>query len=305
MKVLTLIAGGLVGAMVLMTPARAPGASFRGVGFLDPNRVGALFPDPMFEAVHFPDPNLEATVRAALSRVPRPMTHAAMLTLDGLDLVGVSDLTGLEHAENLTILVGFGRYWQEGNQIADLTPLSGLHDLRELELPGNAIEQLGPLSNLTNLITLYLSDNRITTIAPLADLTKLRHLALYGNNIEDISVVAPMRELRILTLDDNQISDISAFADLTNLRNIGLWQNAITDISPLVHLAEFGDLVFVDLRGNPLNEDAYSVHIPQIQEYNPEVILYYDPIPEPGTSLLLLLGVFCVGTTGRYKHNRR
>ena len=38
-------------------------------------------------------------------------------------------------------------------------------------------------------------------------------------------------------------------------------------------------LLLVDLRVNPLNADAYNNHIPQILDNNPDVVLYYDPLP--------------------------
>ena len=66
-----------------------------------------------------------------------------------------------------------------------------------------------------------------------------------------------------------------------------LRDNQISDISPLAGLMSLETL---DLRGNPLNEEAYSVYLPLIQENNPGIGLLYDPIPEPGTLGVLALG---------------
>jgi len=49
-------------------------------------------------------------------------------------------------------------------------------------------------------------------------------------------------------------------------------------------------LLVLDLRGNPLNEEAYSIYLPLIRENNPGIHLYYDPVPEPGVLLILALG---------------
>jgi len=48
--------------------------------------------------------------------------------------------------------------------------------------------------------------------------------------------------------------------------------------------------VYLDLRRNPLNNDAHETYIPLILANNPGIELRYDPIPEPATIALLLAG---------------
>jgi Leucine-rich repeat (LRR) protein len=67
--------------------------------------------------------------------------------------------------------------------ISDLSLLSGLTGLEELNLSENRIELIDPLSNLTNLKRLYLSDNLIKDISSLLDFEKLEYVDLAGNNI--------------------------------------------------------------------------------------------------------------------------
>mgnify|MGYP001593521127 CR=1 FL=1 len=88
----------------------------------------ALAEDP----VCFADANLKATVEAALG-VANP-TPTAMLGLTYLD-AGVRgvNLTGLEYAKNLTMLT------LDGNQISDISPLSGLTSLHKLWLWANPL----------------------------------------------------------------------------------------------------------------------------------------------------------------------
>ena len=64
-----------------------------------------LAPLPVFaQIVHIPDPNLRAAISEELDGVP--VTRETMLQLTELDAGerGVTDLTGLEHAINLTFL---------------------------------------------------------------------------------------------------------------------------------------------------------------------------------------------------------
>ena len=54
------------------------------------------------------------------------------------------------------------------------------HDVAKLDLVWNMITDLSPLSGLTNLKVLALNDNLITDISPLAGLTKLEELYISG-----------------------------------------------------------------------------------------------------------------------------
>jgi internalin A len=50
------------------------------------------------------------------------------------------------------------------NQISDVSPLSGLVNLDELDLDDNLISDISPLYGLTNLTTLYIDENNIKKI---------------------------------------------------------------------------------------------------------------------------------------------
>ena len=76
-----------------------------------------------------PDPNLRQAVREELGLLDEmPLTQPVMNQLTALDATDsqITDLTGLEHAINLTWL-GLG-----GNEIRNLRPLAGLNQLETL-----------------------------------------------------------------------------------------------------------------------------------------------------------------------------
>jgi Leucine-rich repeat (LRR) protein len=62
----------------------------------------------------------------------------------------IIDLTGLEHATQLTTLV------LSENLIRDISPLAALTKLETLDLEGNSISDISPLAALTKLETLDL-----------------------------------------------------------------------------------------------------------------------------------------------------
>ena len=172
--------------------------------------------NPIFDAdspvVNIPDPNLRAAIRESLRlREDIPVTRAVMRQLTGLDAggLGISDLTGLEHATSLTFLA------LHNNDISDLRALFPLVNLTFLRLHGNQINDLSPLANLTELTTLLLSANNITNLSPLANLTQLTTLVLDGNNITDISPLANLINLEWLEVGENQIVDHSPVNNLS------------------------------------------------------------------------------------------
>ena len=123
-------------------------------GFLSP-----VTDDPT--PVTIPDANLRAVIADSLDKASgATITRGDMSTLTRLDAPnkGISDLTGLEFATNLTRL-NLSAEWVAGdgyvnsNRISDsdLVLLAKLTHLAWLELGDNPISDISPLSNLTKL----------------------------------------------------------------------------------------------------------------------------------------------------------
>ena len=183
------------------------------------------------QADWMPDPNLRQAVREALNLPDdTPLTQLVMNQLIGLDADDsqITDLTGLEHAINLTWLsVG-------GNEIRNLRPLAVLNQLETLSVWVNPISDISPLTNLVNLKALDLGGCRISDLRPLANLMGLERLNLrYNFDIEDITPLVHLKNLTELSLSHNRIIDVSPLANLTNLKKLWLHNNKITDHSPL------------------------------------------------------------------------
>ena len=203
------------------------------------------------QVVDIPDTNLRAAVEAALGKADGdPITPSEMATLTRLETSerGIRDLTGLEHATNLTVL-NF-----DLNSVSDLSLLAGLTNLTGLYLVGNSASDLSPLAGLTNLKELFLNANGISNLSPLVGLTQLTRLAL----------------------NNNSISDLSPLAGLTNLRWMRLASNNISDLSPLVANRGLGSGDIADVRGNPLNYASIKTHIPALK--NRGVTVEFDDV---------------------------
>ena len=123
-------------------------------------------------AVDIPDPNLRAAIENALGKTSgTPIASAEMAALTRLEAknANISDLTGLEHATNLTTLeLGPERVaneWRNSNAVTDLSPLAGLTRLTRLHLPNNSISNISAVANLPHLTWLHLSNNNISDLS--------------------------------------------------------------------------------------------------------------------------------------------
>ena len=208
------------------------------------------------EVVSIPDDNLAAAIREALGLpTDAVITADAMLDLTWLEAPGkgITDLTGLEYATNLRVLVlHAARIDSEflTNPISDISPLSALSQLEGLAIGNTPVSDILPLSALSQLKTLYLDYTSVSDISPLSALSQLTRLGLIDTAVSDISPLSALSQLTWLSLDGTGVSDISPLTALTQL-------------------------VELNLNGCPLNADAYQTHIPAIQANGTEVA--FDP----------------------------
>ena len=247
--------------------------------------------------ITIPDVNLRAVIEDSLNKARgEAITAAEMATLTRLEAPNsrIRDLTGIEYATELTVLnLGYvlangGRV--NSNSISDLSPLSGLIKLTELNLFRNTIADISPLSNLTELRVLDISGNSyISDLSPLSGLTRMKTLHLYTNDVSDLSPLTGMTDLRWLDVSSNLIWDISPLSGLTELGGVALNNNAVSDFSPLSGLTRLrrvhssncdvsdlsplvenaglrGENSLIDLRDNPLSDVSINTHIPALRE---------------------------------------
>jgi internalin A len=210
------------------------------------------------DPVYFADPMLKALVAAQLG-VTNP-TIADMVFLKELSAPGrgISDLTGLQYATNLTDL-NLGEFFYYSvwppelrtNQIRDLTPLSGLIRLKSLDLSNNQITDISALSGLTALETLTIYSNQITDISALSGLSNLTSLDMEYNKIADVTPLSGLTGLKSLVLSSNPIANTSALSTLTGLESLSLSRTGLTTIPALTDLP---NLSFLELIGNQITD---------------------------------------------------
>ena len=283
----TAVTASLSGAVVTLTPGSEGSSEVtisarRGDLEVSGTFTVSVAPDSSPE-VSIPDANLRAAVRSALGLAEGDtITQQKMAGLTSLEASsrGIQNLTGLEHATQLTRL-NLHNNSQLSNiaplkglntlthldlsrigGFSDITLLTGLTGLTELRLGGNQISDISPLENLPILAKLHISQNQISDITPLLNISTLTHLGISNNPINDITPFANLTNLTWLSLDRCEISDLTPLANLTGLsEELYLRNNDISDITPIANLTALQQL---RLSHNKISDITPIVNLPLI-----------------------------------------
>lgn len=200
--------------------------------------------------IYVPDEALRRALQSA-SRA-ESLTVEAMFSLPtSLDLssLGISDLTGLEYAINVTEID------ISNNSITSLEPIRNLYNLRKLDYSSNQVGTVPAwiftarsLSNVNGssngstsvagfsycsnvLSTLYLENNQLSSLPDMSALTSLETLSLAGNSFEVFpDTVMGFSSLKILSLSDNLLESVPDLSGFGSLNTIYLDSNRLTSI---------------------------------------------------------------------------
>ena len=199
--------------------------------------------------VSIPDANLEAVIRNALRlNDGRDMTQLDLLNLTRLtaDNRHITDLTGLESAENLEYLS------LSSNQITDVSALAALTNLKVLVISFNRIRDFSPLAGLTELRNLHIEYNLAEDLTPIQALTQLQVLSVRGFNLRnatlDLNLFAAFPNLIRLDIGSNGIRDITPLTQLKGLVSLFAWGNEIQDLTPIAQMPGLEVLELADNR---------------------------------------------------------
>ena len=205
--------------------------------------------EPEVKEVHFNDARLAVQVRLALGLADgETITEENILDLEELKIDGdgdvspngdireISDLTGLEYAENLTYL-HFGE-----TKVTDLTPIGRLTKMDYLRMNNTDVTDLSPISGYTTLT--YFNANRatgITEISPLAGNTGIKEIILREVPFGDagMATIANFTTMYRINMRATGVTDITVLGQLMS-------QGALLDSTPGA-AAEGG--ATLDLRG--------------------------------------------------------
>jgi hypothetical protein len=185
---------------------------------------------------------------------------AITVTIAPLTLKNTSATSAVEILKHGGVYVGLTGRGITDEQLAEMVANGEIpQNVTEMCLGGNQITDISPLSQLTNLRDLNLNRNQISDLTPLSNLTNLGRnmggLSLDNNQITDLTPLANLTNLGVLSLDNNLITDVTPLQNLTNLWWLDLRDNQVEDVMPLVWLTGLDSQSLV-LRGNPVASDT-------------------------------------------------
>lgn len=150
---------------------------------------------------------------------------SALQKMETIDLSG----KGIDDISLLSALMALKELNVSNNAITTLTGLDGMNQLEKLDMNTNQISDISLLATIPTLKNVDLANNKVTDLAPLAKLKDLRQLRLNGNQIEKVGDLDGNKELRKLWLSDNKIKNITPISGLPNLEEIAIKKNPITE----------------------------------------------------------------------------
>ena len=179
------------------------------------------------------------------------MTSLWELQLNGTDIADLSPLAAMTELKRLDL--------SNCSRITDLSPLSSLSDLKYLNLSMTAVTDLTPLSSLTALQVLHASEMPIADLTPLSAMKELQELFISDTRVSSLAPLASLPSLRILWAGSCALSDITPLRTVSSLVEVNLTNNEITDISaladkPLLQIADIGYNPIADL--SPLSGNS-------------------------------------------------
>ena len=132
-----------------------------------------------------------------------------------------------------------------------------------------------PDTTLRKLVAQAVSGTGVFVDAPVTEqsIAYLRELRAFGAGVSDLTGLEVAAQLRLVHLGSNGISDVTPLADLGQLTGVDLSDNHVADIAPLVGGTALGRGDWINLNGNPLNEESVNSHIPALRERGVDVRL--------------------------------
>ncbi|WP_156295475.1 leucine-rich repeat domain-containing protein [Methylobacterium aquaticum] len=132
--------------------------------------------------------------------------------------VRYSDINCLSFVYNLKdlIIIDVG-----GNvNLEDISPLSGLPNLQQVNCSGTQVSDLSPLSGLPNLQQVDCGGTQVSDLSPLSGLPNLQQVDCFNTQVSDLSPLSGLPNLQQVDCCNTQVSDLSPLSGLPNLQKV-------------------------------------------------------------------------------------
>lgn len=200
------------------------------------------------DVVNIPDKNLLEGLKNITQRpFADELTEADLAKIDFADISyldknsippgPISDLTGLEHAVNMT------KIHFSYDKMRDLNVLAGLPNLKTIIGVGTELRDIAALGTLPKLESVEIGGNYVTDFTPLLKAPNLKKFSYnsyawtnpnyHQINNEEFKFFVDLPTLETLDLTDNKITNLSPLNQMDNIIGLYLDYNQLEDISPI------------------------------------------------------------------------
>jgi len=209
-----------------------------------------------FEIASKPIPDMEASAACFKElRKPFRLHFQLVKSIGGLHLLAgiggctkieisagefadISELDGLSQITSLSI----SQTPIDGLSTINLSPISSLNSLRELNLFSSKFTDLGPISKLSKLTVLNLKDTPVRDLSPLAGLISVESLDITGTGTDSLLPLRGMEMLRELGVGARQVRHLAELGNLKGLKVLRIIDKGPVDLSPVAVFASLESL---------------------------------------------------------------
>ncbi len=175
-------------------------------------------------------------------------------TIQNGGITSLKDLSGLKNLKRLNIAF---------ENISDLSPLNGLEKLEQVVLKHNPIEDVTPLAGLPFLKEVILFDTWVTDLNALSSCPMLDTIDIGATYITSIDAIKELSELTTLSIRNIELKSLAGIEELSQLRTIRLGGVTDEDLLPLLSLEKleklYVDESFRNSTGNFLKSPKFEI----------------------------------------------
>jgi Leucine-rich repeat (LRR) protein len=153
-----------------------------------------------------------------------------MMTLQELDLSGNDYIRSIEPLSGLTNLKLLNLAF---TNVDDLTPIRNLTELVELNLEGTKVFDLTPLRYASKLARLNIAHTDIRSVAVLEKMPAMQNLQMAYTHVIDFDPLSTLQALVNLDVEGTQIASLTPVERITSLLELNVSRTFIQDLSPL------------------------------------------------------------------------
>ena len=189
----------------------------------------------------------------------------------------------LRSLDDLSLLPNLKEVCIVGQQLTDISAVSGLVQLEKIEIKHNSVSDISALSGLPKLSSVGINDNPVADLSPLASCPTLKYLDLCDSNGYDGAVFEQFGDFVFLDISNqtssykylsgktitrlkiawSRMDSLSYLDDVSGLEELEINNCRVTDLTPLLNHPE---LRVLNIKGLDLQALGVLVDLPKLEQ---------------------------------------